>query len=86
MELGERISKTKALEWIAGIFEEPVEKVRENTPKDDIEAWDSLGILSLMAALDENFNIQLTETELPSLASVKDILDILEKNGCLIKE
>ncbi len=83
---GEKITRAEALRWMAGIFEEPVENVRADTPRDAIKAWDSLGILSLMAGLDERFDVRLTETELPGLKSVRDVLNILEKKGCLVGE
>lgn len=77
------VSLTEALAWIASVFEEPAANVRENMLRDEIPAWDSLGILNLMAGLDEKFDIRLTEAELPAMKSVKDILDVLRRHGRL---
>ena len=57
------VTITEALSWIAELFEEPVENIQPETLRDDIESWDSLGILALMASLDEDFDIILSEDE-----------------------
>lgn len=67
----------EALAWIAETFEEPVSNIAPHTPRADIAAWDSLGQLILMAALDQQFGIRLVQSELSSLSSVEDILKIL---------
>jgi acyl carrier protein len=73
----------EALEWIAELFEESVENISPDTPRDEIPAWDSLGILTLMARLDEDFEILLEEEEVQELRSINDILDALKRHGKL---
>ena len=73
----------EALKWIADLFEEPVEKVLSQTKREDIAGWDSLGTLTLMAKLDEEFNIILSEEKIAELKVVEDILQILRENGHL---
>jgi acyl carrier protein len=80
---GSTVSLDEALGWVAQMFEERRESVTETTAREDIPAWDSLGQLVLMSALDERFGIRLTQDELSRLRSVRDILDILQKNGRL---
>lgn len=41
--------------------------------------WDSLGRLSLIAALDEEFNLQIEDKEFEKLVTVSDILQEVEK-------
>ena len=77
------VTITEALSWIAELFEEPVENIQPETLRDDIESWDSLGILALMASLDEDFDIILSEDEFQELRKVEDILKALEQKGCL---
>jgi acyl carrier protein len=74
------------LSWIAEVFEAPVDKIHANTPRLEIPGWDSLGMLSLMAGLDERFHIQLTDQDIGKLRSVSDILDILRLNAVLSGE
>jgi acyl carrier protein len=71
----------EAIAWIADLFEEPAENIQPETLKEDIPAWDSLGVLALMASLDEEFGILLTEEEMQELEKVNDIFDILNRNG-----
>ena len=71
----------EAIAWIADLFEEPVENIQPETLKEDIPAWDSLGVLALMASLDEEFGILLTDEEMQELEKVNDIFDILRRNG-----
>jgi len=70
-----------ALKWIAELFEEPVDHLQPDTQKTDIPGWDSLGILNLMAGLDSEFNILLSEEEISRLKSVGDILALLKQRG-----
>jgi len=67
------------LAWVAEIFETPIEKIRPETKRDEIEAWDSLGILTLIARMDEDFHILLTDEEIQRLRSVGDIIDLLNQ-------
>jgi acyl carrier protein len=70
----------QALAWVAETFEEPRTNIQQDTRRIDIAAWDSLGQLILMSALDQQFGIRLNQTELSSLSSVQDILNILSRN------
>lgn len=47
----------------------------------DYEEWDSLGRLSLIAALDEEFNLQIEEKEFEKLVTVGDILTTVENTA-----
>jgi acyl carrier protein len=80
---GDVMTHSEALDWIAEMFEEPKDRLRSETPRSEIPSWDSLGQLILMSALDQQFGIRLEQSELASLASVQDILDILTRHDCL---
>ena len=77
------MTRDEALVWLAGVFEEPPGNVRADTPRDEIGGWDSLGVLTLMADLDEKFNIQLSENESREMTSIQDLLAFLEKRGAV---
>lgn len=72
-----------ALRWIAELFEEEADRVTPTTPRAEIATWDSLGVLTLMAALDEQFNIVMTTEQLTGMKTVGDILEVLRSNGRL---
>jgi acyl carrier protein len=73
----------EALKWIADVFEEPGDRITADTPRSDIQAWDSLGVLTLMADFDQTFGIILSDEEIQSMKGVNDILEILRTNGKL---
>lgn len=73
----------EALTWISEIFEEPAGRIEVGMSREQIPGWDSLGTLSLLAALDERFDIHLSEQEIDSLQSVKDLVEVLRRHGVL---
>ena len=77
------ITRDEAIAWIAETLEEPAENVSATTRRDEIPGWDSLGVLSLMAELDERFDIRLTESDLAEIDSVQDVLDLLKRHDAL---
>lgn len=76
-------SMNEILTWVADVFEAPADKIRPETRRDEIDAWDSLGILTLIARMDEDFQVLLTEEEIQALRSVGDIVEVLRKRGRL---
>lgn len=72
-----------ALNWIAEIFEEPAGWLDEGTSRDAIPGWDSLGTLTLLAGLDERFDIQLSEQDIEGLQTVKDVVQVLRRHGAV---
>lgn len=73
----------EAVAWIAEVFEEAAGRIAADTLRKEIPGWDSLGTLSLIAALDERFDIQLSEKEIEGLSRVDDIIDILRRKGAV---
>jgi acyl carrier protein len=47
----------------------------------DIEAWDSLGHMTLVAAVEEEFGVQLETEQVIDMSSFKDALDMLHGMG-----
>lgn len=76
----------EALQWMAEIFEAPPEEVTVTSSRSAIPGWDSLGMLSLMASLDERFNIQITDKDIGRLQCVNDILDVLRQRGLVCED
>ncbi len=77
------ITQNEALQWIAGLFEEPADRIAAVTPREAIPAWDSLGMLTLMAGLDERFDIRLSAEEVTQMKSIGAILEVLDRRGVL---
>ena len=72
-----------ALACIADVFQEPLEKITPETPREEIPAWDSLGVLTLIAVMDETFDILLEDEQIEKLETVGDIINILIDNNRL---
>ena len=49
----------------------------------NVPAWDSMGVLLLMAEMDERFDITLNEAELANLRGVVDIVNVVKRAGLL---
>jgi acyl carrier protein len=78
------MTQRDAVEWIAKVFEISPEQLTPDTLRDEIPAWDSLGVLTLMASLDSDFGIVLTDDDIQAIKKVGDILDVMRRNGKLI--
>lgn len=78
-----RMTQRDGVEWIANLFEISPEQLTPDTLRDAISAWDSLGVLTLMASLDTDFGIVLTDDDVLTIKKVGDILDIMRQNGVL---
>ena len=52
--------------------------LKPETVLDDVESWDSLAMLSLIAMLDEEFNRTISGKELKALKTVGEILTYME--------
>ena len=73
----------EAIEWIAKVFEITPERLTPDTHRDEIPAWDSLGVLTLMAALDSDFGIVLTDEDIQNIKTVGDLLAAMREHGKL---
>jgi acyl carrier protein len=77
------ISTSEAIAWFAEIFETTESEISSETQQQDIEGWDSMGVLTLMAELDDRFSINLSQDELESINTINDLLDVLRNNNVL---
>jgi len=52
-----------------------------DTVPDDVKKWDSIGHMSMVAALEERFGLQFEVDEIMEMIDVKKILEILAAKG-----
>ena len=52
-------------------------KIKLQSSSDDFEEWDSIRHMNLIVALEEEFDVEFTDSEIPELAQVKIIIDII---------
>jgi len=74
------MTQEEAIHWIAGIFQESPERLTPATRREAINTWDSMGVLMLMAGMDEEFNVVLTDDDIKAMQNVDDILAVLRKH------
>ncbi|MDB4408318.1 acyl carrier protein [bacterium] len=80
------LSISQALSMIAEAINTPEDEVQPAASLDDLEGWDSMGVLLLMAELDERFSLLLEEETIGSFSTVADILKLLKDAGVLLDE
>ena len=59
------------------VFDEDTLIISDKTSSDDIEEWDSLNHLNLVSAIEKEFNINFSLTELISLKDVGAMIDLM---------
>ena len=78
-----RMSEMEVCAWLAEVFEEPAGALKVETPRHSIVKWDSLGVLTLMAGLDEKFDLVVSDQEMSSMTKIGDVLALLRQRGKL---
>ncbi len=66
---------------LAATLKVPPAKITASTRDEDIPAWDSLGQVNLIMALEQTFDIYIEVEEFGNLNSVPAILEFLGKQG-----
>ncbi len=77
------MKKEEILEKLNGIFRENFDDdtivVTEKTTASDIEEWDSLEHVNLMAKIEKEFNVKFELREMLTLKDVGEMVNLLEK-------
>ena len=72
-------SKLKQL--ILDVFLLSEEEYSLNLKREDIQTWDSLGVVSMAVGIQETFGYHLKPEQATAIASVSDIIQVLTENG-----
>lgn len=59
------------------VFDDETITVTENTTADDIEDWDSLEHINLMAAVESEFGIKFSMGQIMTMKNVGEMVDII---------
>lgn len=59
------------------VFDDETITVTDGTTADDIEAWDSLEHISLMAAVESEFGIKFSMGQIMTMKNVGEMVDII---------
>jgi acyl carrier protein len=76
MSLFERLQQT-----IATTLKLPPARITATTCDEDLPAWDSLGQVNLMMAIEQTFDLMIEVEDFEQLKSVSAILDYLGRKG-----
>jgi acyl carrier protein len=68
---------------VAETFETAPDSINMETTPADIEMWDSLGQLSLILAIEEEFRVTIEISEMFEIMTVGDIYKILQRKGVI---
>lgn len=60
------------------VFEVDIDSLTEDSSADTIDRWDSLSHMNFVTALEEEFEIRFSETELSELLNLKLVRLIIE--------
>jgi acyl carrier protein len=69
---------TSVTELIAAVLDVDVAKIQLGTVRTDIDEWDSLAQLGLVAALEETYGITLSSAQMKQCDSVPEIVAVLQ--------
>ena len=76
MSLFDRLQQT-----IATTLKVPAGRITSTTRDEDLPAWDSLGQVNLMMAIEQTFDLMIEVEDFEQLKSVPAILDYLGRQG-----
>jgi acyl carrier protein len=68
-------------ELLAELLQIPVTKVTADLTMKDLDVWDSLKHMEVIAALEQQFELQFSFDEIVSMRSVGDIKRVLSNKG-----
>jgi len=71
--------KDKLFQIISNIMNVPIALINEESSPDNIDSWDSLKHLNLILAIEQEFDIILSDEEIIEMMNVQLILEILKE-------
>ena len=77
------MERNDILARVQEVFREELELddlvLSDETTADDVEEWDSLSILSIIATLSEKYNISLSSEDIKKVRTVSDLVELIDK-------
>ena len=76
-----QFQEKKLKELLAKIFSVDASAITDNTTPDTLENWDSLRHMNLVVALEEEFDVELTDDQVVEILSYQLIKIVLQEHG-----
>lgn len=77
------MERSEILKRVEEIFREELEiedlVLNDETTAEDVDGWDSLSHIQLVAAMEESFDIEFSSREILSWDNVGDLIDSIQK-------
>jgi len=70
----------KFMEIIAEILEIPLEEINLDSCREDIEQWDSLAHVQMIAAIDQEFGISIPFECIDNIKTLRDLYNFIDKS------
>lgn len=77
------VTTSDILEMLVVLLNETPANITPQAELNSLTGWDSMGVLLLMAELDERFGIMLKEEQIKSLKTIDDIIGVIKDRGFL---
>ncbi|MEM1433788.1 MAG: acyl carrier protein [Pseudomonadota bacterium] len=74
-------TEQEIIEVVAEAFSVDASDLTPESSRDDVEDWDSMGMLMLMAEFDERYGLVVEEETLAELHTVADIIKLVQTKG-----
>ena len=74
----------KLYEIVSKVFSIPIAEINDNSSPETVENWDSFHGLALVDALETEFNIQFSLSEITDVQNMSDIKRHLKNHGVQI--
>ena len=79
--MDKELVKQKLVEVFRDVFDDNKIIIDERTTSDDIDAWDSLEHITLIDAVENEFNMKFTMKEVSSMKNVGEMIDIISERA-----
>jgi len=77
--VGATLVEQKIKQIMADVLNLDAQSIDEATVKDHTESWDSLNHINLVMAFEQEFQVSFDVTEIESMLSYSDILEVLDR-------
>ena len=65
---------------MSAVFEIPIQEINDESSSDTVVSWDSLKHMNLVIALEEEFEMEFSESEIPAITNYKAIKEVILSN------
>ncbi len=76
--------KPDIVELVAGILDISRDRLTMESGPKTVSEWDSLAHITIAAAVEQTYHIELTMPEILSIHSVADLLEVLQRHGVAV--